>query len=70
VDKDAFPDAFAITAPIIENAIIHIGAVPGKGHTLLDLFKLAQPFVLERYQKCELSVMGHNPGQFPKSKPQ
>jgi hypothetical protein len=53
--KNAFPDAFLMTAYHIECSLIQAGAQPGKDYTLLDLYKLAQPFVLSRYQKKELT---------------
>jgi hypothetical protein len=63
---NAFPDAFMITADIIERSLIQAGATPGKDYTLLDLYKLAQPFVLDRYQKRELSDVGYDPSKFKK----
>jgi hypothetical protein len=52
---DAFPDAYYMTAYHIECSLIRAGAKPGKDYTVLDLFKLAQPFVLSRYQKGKLT---------------
>ena len=42
-----FTDEYLAIAHNIENALQHTGAVPGKDYSYLDLFKLAQPFVLE-----------------------
>jgi hypothetical protein len=53
--QNAFPDAFYMTAYHIECSLIQAGAEPGKDYMLLDLYKLAQPFVLNRYQKNELT---------------
>ena len=53
--ENAFPDAFYMTAYHIECSLVQAGAKPGKDYALLDLYKLAQPFVLSRYQKKELT---------------
>jgi hypothetical protein len=53
--KDAFADTYYMTAYYIECSLVQAGAKPGKDYTVLDLFKLAQPFVLSRYQKGELT---------------
>jgi hypothetical protein len=53
--RNAFPDAYLVTACWIEDSLIQGGAKPGKDYTILDLYKLAQPFVLNRYQKKELT---------------
>jgi hypothetical protein len=52
---NAFADAYLITACLIEESLIQGGAQPGKDYTIVDLYKLAQPFVLARYQKGELT---------------
>ena len=48
-------DHFQIVAANIEGSLIQAGATPGKDYTILDVYKLAQPFVLHRYQKDELT---------------
>lgn len=53
--KDAFPDVFLVTACSIEDSLIQGGAKPGKDYTVVDLFNLASPFVLSRYQKGKLT---------------
>lgn len=58
---DAFPDAFHVTAGIIEDSLMQAGATPGKDYTILDLYRLAQPFVLHRYQAGELTDVGFDP---------
>jgi hypothetical protein len=52
---NGFSDAYYMTAYYIECSLIEAGAKPGVDYTLLDLFKLAQPFVLSRYEKRELT---------------
>ena len=47
-------DHYQIVAANIEGSLIQAGAVPGKDYTILDLYKLAEPFVLHRYKKGEL----------------
>lgn len=39
--------AFAYT---VEQSLIQSGANPGEDYTLLDLYKLAQPFALEKFK--------------------
>jgi len=53
--RKAFADVFLMTAGLIEESMMQGGAEPGKDYTVLDLFKLAQPFVLSRYEKRELT---------------
>jgi hypothetical protein len=53
--QNAFPDAYLVTACWIEDSLVQGGAKPGKDYTILDLYKLAQPFILSRYQKGELT---------------
>jgi len=50
-----FQDALLVTACYIEDSLIQGGAKPGKDYTVVDLYKLAQPFVLSRFQKGELT---------------
>lgn len=52
---NSFIDLWSFMAHQTEKALRQSGAVPGKDYSALDLFKLAQPFVLERYRKGELS---------------
>jgi len=56
VGANDFSDFYAIMARNVEDALITGGATPGKDYTILDLYKLAQPFVLHRWQ---------NPGKQP-----
>jgi hypothetical protein len=59
IAPNALPDALLITASIIENSLIQAGAKPGKDYTILDLYRLAEPFVLHRYQNGELTDVGY-----------
>lgn len=43
-------DEFYAIAYNIETSMLHAGAVPGQDYTRLDLYKLAQPFVLELFK--------------------
>jgi hypothetical protein len=49
--RDDFTDFFTIVAKNIEDSMIQSGATPGKDYTILDLYKLAQPFVLHCWQQ-------------------
>jgi len=46
-------DEFLAIAHNIEMALQETGAQPEKDYTYLDLFKLAQPFVLELFKEKE-----------------
>jgi hypothetical protein len=63
---NSFADAMQITAQYIENSLIQAGATPGKDYTVLELYKLAQPFVLHRYQNGELTDVGYDIKKFAK----
>lgn len=47
-------DCYQIIAANIEGSLIQAGATPGKDYTILDVYKLAQPFVLERFRKGKI----------------
>ena len=47
-------DLFVIISRNIEAGLVHCGFEGGKDYTALDLFKLAQPFVLEKFKKLEV----------------
>lgn len=55
VNIDAIEDFYMIIAKNIEISLIQSGAVAGTDYTILDLYKLAQPFVLEKF-KTEKSL--------------
>jgi len=43
-------DEYLAMAYTIEQSLISSGAVSGKDYTILDLYKLAQPFALELFK--------------------
>ena len=43
-------DEYLAMTYTIELSLISAGAVPGKDYTILDLYKLAQPFALELFR--------------------
>lgn len=51
IDQTTLEDFYMAIAKGIEKSLIQAGAVPGTDYTFLDLYKLAQPFVLEAYKK-------------------
>lgn len=55
LDVNSLEDFYMIVAQNIETSLIQSGASPGTDYTMLDLYKLAQPFVLERF-KTEKSL--------------
>jgi len=46
-------DEFYAIAYNIETSLLNVGAVPGQDYTRLDLYQLAQPFVLELFKGNE-----------------
>lgn len=55
LDTNSLEDFYMVIAQGIEASFIQSGATPGTDYTLLDLYKLAQPFVLEQF-KTEKSL--------------
>jgi hypothetical protein len=45
-----------IMAKNVENSLLSAGAVAGKDYTILDLYKLAQPFALSVFEKPQNNV--------------
>lgn len=56
IDPTALEDYYMAVAKAIEKSLVQAGATPGVDYTFLDLYKLAQPFVLERF-KNESSLL-------------
>lgn len=54
-DPDVFADDFLVIACLIEDSLIQGGAKPVDDYTVVDLYQLAQPFVLSRVQKGDLT---------------
>ena len=57
---DDFSDFFYIMAKNIEDSLQTAGAIPGEDYTILDLYKLAQPFVLHRFQTDDAGKFSFN----------
>lgn len=55
-DLNNFADYWWLTARATEQSLIQSGATPGQDYSLLDLYRLAQPFVLERMRSPGLDV--------------
>ena len=56
LDVNHIQDYFYLTAASIEQSLIQAGDRPGKDYTRMDLYRLAQPFVLEKFNGGELTV--------------
>lgn len=50
VDMNSLEDLLLVFAKSVENSLAQAGGQPGKDYTLLDCYKLAQPFVLELFK--------------------
>lgn len=55
-DPNTLEDLLLIFAKNIENSLIQAGAVAGQDYNFLDLYKLAQPFVLEKFKKEDSGI--------------
>lgn len=49
-NPNTLDDLFLCVAATIEDSLMQSGAKPGIDYSILDLYKLAQPFVLSRYE--------------------
>jgi hypothetical protein len=50
INRGALIDEYLAMAYNVEQSLIAAGGVPGKDYTLLDLYKLAQPLVIELFR--------------------
>ena len=50
ITRGALIDEYLAMAYNVEQSLIAAGGVPGKDYTLLDLYKLAQPLVIELFR--------------------
>ncbi len=48
-------DEYLAIASNVELALLYAGALPGKDYTHLDLFLLAQPFVVEKFKEGSIT---------------
>jgi hypothetical protein len=58
-DLNDLGDYWWLLAKAAEQSLIQSGAVPGQDYSLLDLYKLAQPFVVERFKSRGLDIAAH-----------
>lgn len=52
-DINHMEDMLQVAAINVENALINAGATPGVDYSIMDVFKLAQPFALELFSKSD-----------------
>jgi hypothetical protein len=55
-DPTTLDDLFLCIAATIEDSLMGAGAIPGKDYSRLDLYRLAQPFVLHTYSLPETNI--------------
>jgi hypothetical protein len=55
-DLRTLTDYLITVAENIENALLEVGAVPGKDYTRLDLIKLASPFCRRAWNEGDLGI--------------
>ena len=53
---ESLDDLFLCMAATIEDSLIENGAVPGKDYSILDLYRLAQPFALHVFKQPSCGV--------------
>ena len=56
VDTTTLEDLLLVMAKNIEDSLIQAGGQPGKDYTLLDCYKLAQPFALEVFKNKDSKI--------------
>jgi hypothetical protein len=54
LDPDTLQDFWLLTASKIEHSLIEAGAKAGRDYSFLDLYKLAQPVVIEQLKEQPL----------------
>jgi hypothetical protein len=57
VDESLIPDAWLVVAWNIEQSLISAGATPGTDYTWIDLYQMAQPFVIEKWEKGDVEFI-------------
>ncbi|RUM91077.1 MAG: hypothetical protein DSZ27_07400 [Thiomicrospira sp.] len=65
--RGSLADELMSLAHTIENSLIQSGGTPGEDYTLLDLYKLAQPFALEKFRS---EKMGYDRASFRTESPE
>lgn len=50
-DHSSLEDLLLVMAKNVEDSMLQAGAKPGDDYTILDLYKLAQPFALDVFKK-------------------
>lgn len=60
-DTDSMQDFWWLTAKAAEQSLMQAGAKPNQDYSIMDLYKLSQPFVLERFKSTnmDISVIGY-----------
>ena len=56
-NRTHFEDIMYIMAKNVEDALIQGGAKAGKDYTILDCYKLVQPFALEVFKKTKTHIL-------------
>lgn len=54
--RSALEDLLMLMAHTVEKSMGQAGAIPGRDYTILDLYKLGQPFALEIFRRKECGV--------------
>jgi hypothetical protein len=55
-DTDTLQDFWWLTALIAEKSLLQAGAMPNDDYSILDLYKLSQPIVLQRFKDVNLKM--------------
>lgn len=56
VDPSFLGDFYICVAKSIENSLLEAGATAGEDYNIIDIYTLAQPFVLERFKAGNLDL--------------
>lgn len=56
IDQNSLEDLLLILAKTVEESLLQAGAVPGNDYTILDCYKIAQPFALEIFKREDRAI--------------
>lgn len=56
IDQNSLEDLLLVFAKTVEDSLLQAGAVPGKDYTILDCYKIAQPFALEIFNRKDRNI--------------
>ena len=56
VDQNTLENMLLVLAKTVKDSLLQAGATPAKDYTILDCYKLAQPFALEVFKREDRNI--------------